>query len=277
MLVLSGYFDETGHSQDEKQRFNGMAGVLAPADHWESFEEKWKLTLEAFKIPFFHMKDFANFKGYFEGWSEAKRQKLYRRLLAHMETRYVFPLGISISMEAFKSFPEEQREKFIDPYYLGFLSVITQTTVFMNNTGASPEEKAALVFSDQVEFKHKAHQLYDEIVQTQYDSVRMHNATKALKARVLSPVFRDMREFAALQAADIVAYEVYKEHERRSGLRQSAKPRYGYLKLIDMSNRLGFKEPFCKFNEQADIAGFIEAMEAEERRKAYWAKKRATS
>lgn len=274
--MLSGYFDETGHSQDKKQRFNGMAGVLAPADDWESFEKKWKQTLGAFKIPFFHMKDFANLRGCFEGWSEAKRQKLYRRLLAHMETTNVFPLGISISMEAFRSFPEEQREKFTDPYYLSFLSFITQTTVFMNNAGASSEEKAALVFSDQVEFKHKAHQLYDDIVQTQHDSVRVHNAAKALKARILPPVFRDMRECAALQAADIVAYEVYKEHERRSGLRQSVKSRYGYLKLIDMSNRLEFQEPFCKFNEQADIADFIEAMEAEERRKAYWAKKRAT-
>ncbi|MDQ3755927.1 MAG: hypothetical protein M3371_14490 [Acidobacteriota bacterium] len=68
--MLSAFFDETGHSRDEKQLFNGMAGVLAPADHWEAFEKKWKRTLQEFEIPFFHMKDFANFRKCFEGWSE---------------------------------------------------------------------------------------------------------------------------------------------------------------------------------------------------------------
>ncbi len=236
--MLSAFFDETGHSRDEKQLFNGMAGVLAPADHWEAFEEKWKRTLQEYKIRFFHMKDFANFRGFFEGWSEAKRQKLYGKLLTHMETTYVLPMGVSIPMEAFRGFSEEQREKFIDPYYLCFLSVITQSTIFMNNSGMSPEEKVALVFSDQVEFKNKAQELYDEITQTQYDSVRMRSAAQILKDRTLSPVFRNMRKIVALQAADIVAYEVYKEHERRSGLRQSAKPRYGYLQMIEMSKKL---------------------------------------
>ncbi|MDQ3755926.1 MAG: hypothetical protein M3371_14485 [Acidobacteriota bacterium] len=194
-----------------------------------------------------------------------------------METTYVLPLGVSVPMEVFRGFSEEQREKFIDPYYLGFLSVITQSTIFVNNSGMSPEEKVALVFSDQVEFKNKAHELYDEITQTQYDSVRMHNATRLLKDRTLSPVFRNMREFVALQAADIVAYEVYKEHERRAGLRQNEKPRHGYLQMIKMSKRLGYKEPFCKFYTQADLADFVNEMELEEKRKSYWAKKRARS
>lgn len=273
--MLSAYFDETGHSRDERQLFNGMAGVLAPAGHWGAFEEKWRRTLKDFKIPFFHMKDFASFKGFFEGWSEGKRRRLYGKLLAHMETAYIFPVGVSISMGAFRGFPEEQRRLFIDPYHLGFLAVITQTTVFMNTTGMSPEEKAELVFSDQVEFRGKAQELYDEIIRAPYDTVPMLGTARVIKSRILPPRFRDMREFAALQAADVVAYEVYKEHERLSGVRRGAKPRHGYLKLTEMSNRLGYEEPFCKFYSHPDLADFIRTMEAEERRKAYWAKRRA--
>jgi hypothetical protein len=273
--MLSAYFDETGHSRDEKQLFNGMAGVLAPADHWAAFEEKWGQTLEEFKIPFFHMKDFASLRGPFKGWSEEKRRRLYGKLLAHMETAYIFPVGVSISMSAFRSFPEEQRKLFIDPYHLGFLTVIGQTTVFMNNSGMSPEEKADLVFSDQVEFRSKAHELYDEIIRAPYDTVRMLSTARVIKSRILPPSFRDMRDFAALQAADVVAYEVYKEHERLSGVRRGAKPRHGYLKLTEMSNRLGYAMPFCTFFARPELADFIQMMEAEERRKAYWAKKKA--
>jgi hypothetical protein len=273
--MLSAYFDETGHSRDEKQLFNGMAGVLAPADHWGAFEERWRQTLKDFEIPFFHMKDFANFKGFFKGWSEYKRRRLYGKLLAHMETAYIFPVGVSISMSAFRSFSEEQRKMFNDPYHLSFLTAITLTMVFMNNAGMSPEEKAGLIFSDQVEFKNKAHELYDEIIRAPYDTVRMLSTAREINSHILRPVFRDMRDFAALQAADVVAYEVYKEHERLSGVRRSATPRHGFLKLTEMSNRLGYAAPFCRFYGQSDIADFIQTMEAEERRKTYWAKRKA--
>jgi len=42
-----------GHSQNEKQRFNGMAGIVAPLEHWEVFDRKWKRTLKDFKISHF--------------------------------------------------------------------------------------------------------------------------------------------------------------------------------------------------------------------------------
>lgn len=46
VVMLTAYMDETGHSKDERQRFNGMAGLLAPTWAWEEFEPKWKQTLK---------------------------------------------------------------------------------------------------------------------------------------------------------------------------------------------------------------------------------------
>lgn len=48
MTLLTGYMDETGHSKDERQRFVGVAGLVAQAEHWEVFERKWKETFEFF-------------------------------------------------------------------------------------------------------------------------------------------------------------------------------------------------------------------------------------
>ena len=53
--MLTAYFDETGHSHDEKQKFNGMAGLLCKAEEWEKFEERWDRLLKKFKIPYIHM------------------------------------------------------------------------------------------------------------------------------------------------------------------------------------------------------------------------------
>lgn len=44
MLMLSAYMDETGHSRDEKQRFNGMAGLMAPTKRLVRMERKWNTT-----------------------------------------------------------------------------------------------------------------------------------------------------------------------------------------------------------------------------------------
>lgn len=48
--------DETGHSKDERQKFVGVAGLMAPAESWAVFERKWKQALNDFKIPYFHMR-----------------------------------------------------------------------------------------------------------------------------------------------------------------------------------------------------------------------------
>lgn len=86
---ILGYMDETGHSSDERQRFNGMVGLIAPSDHWEEFELKWKKTLKDFKIPYFHMVEFENSeraknstksKNMFKTWSVIKKERIIDNL-----------------------------------------------------------------------------------------------------------------------------------------------------------------------------------------------------
>ncbi len=102
MLMLTAFMDETGHSKDERQRFNGMAGLLATGDDWEQFERQWKVILDEYKIPFFHMKDFANRKQFFKGWDEAKRRELLDKLLKTVRAANALPIGSILPMEDFR-------------------------------------------------------------------------------------------------------------------------------------------------------------------------------
>jgi hypothetical protein len=126
MLMLSAYMDETGHSQDEGQKFVGIAGLIAPAANWEAFERKWKATLEIYRLPYFHMKEFAHSKQTFKGWEskEAKRQKLFGKLIMHMETTHPLPFGAIIPMEYFRGFTKEQQKHFRDLYFLCYQSLV---------------------------------------------------------------------------------------------------------------------------------------------------------
>lgn len=156
-----GYMDETGHSKDQKQRFNGMAGLIAPATNWENLKYKWTATLAEFKVPYFHMKEWTHATGPFTGWSKIKRERLYGKLLKKIESVYAFPLGTILSMEDFRTLSQTQQAYFDDPYYLGFASVLAYVDFFLDRTGASIEVNAKLVFSDQVEFRHRALRYYE--------------------------------------------------------------------------------------------------------------------
>lgn len=270
---VRGYMDETGHSSDQKQRFNGMAGLIAPASHWRDLQRKWKETLDAFKISHFHMTEFENSerarnstrsKNIFKNWSAIKKEKLYAKLLRIIETTHSFPVGSIISMDDFRSLSEKQRELFDDPYYLGFANVLAYVDFFLKETGSAPEVKAAIIFSDQVEFRYRALQYYE----TAY--------SKELTSRIKPPVFDNMRDLAPLQAADIIAFEFYKECERRR-YRPNDDPRPGYLTICKMTNRLGFQRPLIHFQQKDELFAHAENIDKHLRRVSYWAKKRTAA
>lgn len=255
MLGLSAYMDETGHSQDERQRFNGMAGLIAPSDSWGKLASKWNATLKDFGIPFFHMKDFAQSKGFFKGWNEAKRRKLFGKLILHMEVIYALPIGTIIPMNEFRSFIERRQQQrqqslFAEPYFFCFMAVTALSTTYLEYKRAPADEKIALTFSDQVEFRHRALQLYDEFRKT---GLSIHRSASA-------PEFRDMREHAPLQAADIVAYELYKEYERLRH-RPDDEQRFGYQRLVKMSERHGRSAPAFKFHTKASLGEYARIAE----------------
>ena len=223
MFELTAYMDETGHSKDERQKFVGMAGLIATAHYWEHFERKWQEALKSFNIPFFHMKDFASFRGPFKGWSEIKRRKLLDKLLRIIGTTYALPFGAVIAMEDYRQLSEEQQGYFEDPYYLALASCGAATLILM---GPMPsEEKLRMVFSEQMEFKNRALKVYDKVR-------RVHHVGEKLS----QPEFSNMREVVALQGADLVAYELYKEFDRLR-YRPTAQQRHGYIELLRIGTR----------------------------------------
>src|SRR6185369_14752811 len=152
--LLYAFLDETGHSKDERQRFNGMAGLVAPSQYWIVLEMKWTNTLNDFHLPYFHMKDFAHSKQFFEGWSEEARRILYKRLLRHVRTARPFPIGSILLMDDYNSLTTAERAAFGDPYHIGFVTILIQLTALASET-LLPGQKIVPVFSNQEEFERK--------------------------------------------------------------------------------------------------------------------------
>lgn len=251
MQTFSAYMDETGHSKDVRQKFVGIAGLIAAVPSWETFERKWKATLEEFKLPYFPMKEFAHSEQTFRDWKgkETKRRKLFGKLMMHMETAPSLPFGAIVPMQDFRSFTNEQQGYLRDPYYLCFQSLVAACSSILEGRKVPDGEKIALIFSDQGEFRRRARQIYKNVEDANY-YVR----------RSLPPVFRDMREVVPLQAADVIAYEMHKEFERRL-CRPGAEPRHGYQRIVKMSSRAGHNQPLFRFFTKAELAMHIERYE----------------
>lgn len=240
MWMLTAYCDETGSYEDPNIRFVGMAGLLATSANWEWFESEWKIVLAAYALPYFHMKDFAHSRLAFEGWKgqEEKRRSLLSDLMACIRGAYALPFGTTIPMEPFRKYPLEAQTIIGNhPYQLAFIgcNVILADMMAPARTYG---EKIATVFAEQTQFQNLALKAHATVQEWHPSGDLFH-----------SPVFRPMRELVPLQAADLVAYEAYKEADRRR-YRPHDAPRWGWTELIEISKLTvsGF-EPFIFQND----------------------------
>jgi len=265
MQMLTAYMDETGHSQDEKQHFNGMAGLMAPTEYWEVFEGRWDRLLTKFKLPYIHMKEMWKL---LDGWSKTKTEKLSAAVWKIIKETRAIPIGSIIPMDDFRFLEENLRRYALDPYYLAMQDCIRLSTVSITpGPFWSPDTRVRMVFSDQVEFKYEAQRMFDAAVK----------ADKT-KPRVASPAFEDMRDVLPLQAADVVAYEIYKEYER-TYYNLSRKKRYGYEQLEEMIAWLNEGQiiqipGYIMRHTKKSLLGIVAEGEKADRIEEYWRNKR---
>jgi hypothetical protein len=64
--MLTAYFDD-GYAGD----FTAICGWVGSVDEWVHFQADWVRLLGSYKVPYFHMKEFAQSTGPFAKWKDA--------------------------------------------------------------------------------------------------------------------------------------------------------------------------------------------------------------
>jgi hypothetical protein len=206
VLNLLSYSDEGGHEDDPGRNYLGMAGFVAPAGEWEVFTEAWLtvLTNAGLKLPF-SMKDFAHRRGEFVGWTEEQRQKLLRALIPLIRATNATPIGAVISVRDYRTLTAAQQEFLREPFYLVF-QCCTRTAAIVA-TGEPPEEAVSMFYAYNSEygvtFGGKAEALWHKIKK----EFQFGNRMKAYTSLPME------WQYAPLQAADILAYELARDFE----------------------------------------------------------------
>jgi hypothetical protein len=206
-MILSAYFDESGTHAGS--RVLCVAGYLSTPERWVAFERDWKSALKDCGIPFFHMVDFANHAPpYYSGWSHSQRRVNYSRLVDIIKKRTLGSVGVCVPIDLYDKYvaPEVKGMPNGKPYCLAAATCFLDVATLVKQRAP-----AALVAYVLESGALGAGEILRQFQENINDPI-----TKDY-LRLLSLSFGDKRELVPLQAADILAYELYKHLPRQEG------------------------------------------------------------
>lgn len=220
LVTLGVYMDRSGPNADIPAVT--VAGVISTVEGWDAFNEEWFAALQDFEnLPHFHMTDFESGTGFYENWqARGVRKERLRRLLAIIERHVLAVVGATVSIADCKSY-------FQDPPLQTALG-ITATHCFMllpqfRYVAERPTERIVYTFEAGDEGYGK--------LQAQYDDMYANDLRRAYN-RLSGKLEVERKDFPPLQAADIFAFEGWKQWAREHG-GDSRSTRYPFGRLSE--------------------------------------------
>ena len=184
-MEYAAYFDDSGHPDDQDCLV--VAGFVASEEQWRRFEETWRRILDPLKIDPFHMTEFEASTR----WSRREKDEILYRLVRATTVRAQFYIAHVVNMSAYREINAEFafEQEIGTPYALAGRTVARSLNEWK---AAQPgtRDKLLVVFEDGT--KHKG----DLIDVMQRDGLPC-------------PAFRKKHEGIPLQAADLLAWEVF--------------------------------------------------------------------
>lgn len=221
-VLYTAYLDDSGTHRDSQ--VVAVAGFVTDVVAWERFSEEWGDALDQAGIESFHMADFENRQGPFKEWAEDERRENLNRFLTIIKKHTVdgSSVGWAVPKKNFDSIFSEKAKKICgDAYGLAAIGCFRS----IGKVAADPRLDGWVEFviesgtqgRDALQWIHR---------EGRKDPEWMDNN------RIISLAFRDKRLYLPLQAADILAYELYKKLQVQLGLTQYRSDRYPLLQLV---------------------------------------------
>lgn len=239
LLVLRIVLDESGHRADPQCPVMAMAGAIASRDAWDTASEQWQGVLDRFEInDGLHMNEFAHSTGEFKTWKgdERKRRDFINDLLRASEPVQNY-IGASIDCKQWESLPLKELLK--DPYFQCFQYCCTGAaglaTLWPEGGLIPPSIQLVVALRPDTGAIENGltHDFYlrikDEMNSPNHDGQDIANLRQG--DRLSGIAFQEPKTFIGLQLADLVAYELSREHLRLKGVRQYDKPRYPFQQI----------------------------------------------
>ena len=219
MLALLGYSDDSGtHSESEAVT---VAGYISTAEQWEIFNREWGEALKEWGLEFFHMTDFANRVGKYAEWTDQERRFRLARLVGITNRHTLASIGTAVPKRAFDQVFSKKAKRFVGGAYglaatAGFLQVVhilepdypSARIAYILEAGTNGSGEILKVFN-----------------------WNYNDREQRPKLKLMSLKFEG-KEFSPLQAADILAYELYRLAPHAIGADVTNRPRTDNLRML---------------------------------------------
>lgn len=240
MLVLEGYFDESGTHSSAKAI--AVAGYLSTTEQWKLFTEEWTAALREFQLEYFHMTDFANRAKQYSAWTDAERSARFARLAAIIRRHTLASISSGFLRQSFDAIFDRDAKRYIGGPYgaavgMCFLNVAERLKPLY------PSARVSYIFERGAKGAGDVAKAFE----MNYSDDETREQFKLQSFR-----FDDKRKCAPLQAADILSYELYRQIPKHLGI--DPRPARQELKLLVPDNEHSIKG--WGLTEDAELAKF---------------------
>lgn len=213
-MRIFGYFDASGNHEGKDWQGNEspaviVAGFLSTPLKWQQFDKKWKQMLADANVTCFHASEFVPKKGEFSGWSKEQSDKFIAQALSIINGHVLHGVAMSLLREDYKRVVALHDKAvpllFRSPYYF--------CTMRCWESGVDWARRYK--YDDSIKYIFEsgdAHQ--HDILKAHASTYSDHEAMKFWRFNVGELTFADGAKTTPLQAADFLAYAMYKEQYR---------------------------------------------------------------
>lgn len=208
--MLTAYCDESGKHESAKEFV--IAGLRADVKTWQKFQKAWNAALLEANISAFHMNDCEHGWGEFKNRSLEEREELQRRFIEIINAHRLLLVSLSIPRDLFHHAvnPVGDKRYKKHPYFFIFHSFVH--LMLKQPEGLGSGRKVNFLFDRQDEFSGFARfELWNRIKDDPSYEHRSNLGDLSFVSK------KDPDSSFGIQAADIVAYELYQiatEEER---------------------------------------------------------------
>ena len=208
MVALAAYFDD---SKNKDEGIFAVAGYLSTVPMWDgSFNAAWREVIKNAPRPIeeFKAADCRHRTEGFEGWTPDESKALTTALvdvIVGPSIPNLVGIGAAVLIENFAELQEETRQRFERFAYLLCGGMVCDA-VFQLSEKYVGSDDVRFIFDEQDELEAKMREIFKEVKALLPDEYA---------AKIQKPLFEPSNRHAALQAADLLAYETYKEMKNR--------------------------------------------------------------
>jgi Protein of unknown function (DUF3800) len=204
--VLRAYFDESGTTGGA--RIMTVVGVVATPARWKLLERAWRRMLKAEGIREFKAADCVAGENEFEGWSQRRRDAFRSALAREIDRRALVAVACGLVRKDFRAWVLDHSHKtsWARNAYMWCLRGALETLAYSAHRG---RQRVAVVLDEGVGGQDKAIRHFRRAMEKDAELQAAFFGSFTTAASI---------EFAPLQAADLMAYELRHHAERKQGI-----------------------------------------------------------